>query len=259
MSIYASRPILLYCCFVAAILGGAMGSFLHCAAWRMVRGESFVRGRSRCPACGHVLGPAELIPLLSWPLLRGKCRWCGTAIPVRYEIAECFFACVSVACLLRFDLSAACLRNYVFLCCLFCLALTDWESMIIPDGTLLTAAGAWLLCAPFLGWKEALGGVAAGVLCGGGILVLSLVMDRVLGRESMGGGDIKLFTVAGLYLGPVGTLFAVLLACVLGLLPALMAGRGRTFPFGPSIAAAVGIMLFCGEWLTAWYLGLAGL
>ena len=92
------------------------------------------------------------------------------------------------------------------------------------------------------------------------ILLLSLLMDKLLGKESLGGGDVKLFAVVGLYLGFAGTLFTVLLSCVFGLLFAFMPSRrGKAIPFGPSISFAAGLMLLYGQGMIQWYLGLLGL
>lgn len=251
-----------YVCVLAFVLGAALGSFLNCAAYRIVRGESFVRGRSRCPDCDHTLAPRDLVPVFSWLVLRGKCRYCGKKIPARYPLTELVFALVTLACVLRFDLTLLCARNLVFLACLYCLALTDLDAQIIPDGCLLTAALAWAVTAPFLlpSWAEAGKCLLAALVYGGALLGLSLVMDRVLGRESLGGGDVKLFALTGLYLGLVGTLFAVLLACILGLLIALALRirRAQAFPFGPAIAASAALMLLYGGALVEWYLGLLG-
>ena len=265
MTIYASRGILLYCCVVAAVLGAVFGSFLNCAAWRLAHKEPFWKGRSRCPDCGHTLGVPDLVPVLSWLLLRGKCRHCGGKISVRYPLTELFFAAVTVACLLRFDLTAECLRNWVFLCCLFCLSLVDLECCEIPDGCHIIAAAAWVIALPFMGMslREILIHVVSGAGFGGGILLISLVMDAVLHRESMGGGDIKLFAVMGLYLGPAASLFALVLACILGLLFQLIrkaAGTGEEqIPFGPAIAAAAAVMLLWGGGMVRWYLSLLNL
>lgn len=257
---YGSAPLAVWICVLAVLFGAAMGSFLNCAAWRIARGESFLRGRSRCPRCGHTLGPPDLVPLLSWLFLRGKCRHCGAPIPVRYELTECAFAALTVLCLLRSGLGPEGLRDYIFLCCLFCLSLVDLDSYTIPDGCLIVPVVAWTAVLPWTGHGPGWIGthVLAGIVYGGGMLALSLVMDRVLGRESLGGGDIKLFAVTGLYLGLAGTLFALLLACILGLLFALALRRGRSqpFPFGPAIAAAAAGMLFFGDPLVAWYVGL---
>lgn len=262
MSIWESRGLLIYCGVVALLLGAVFGSFLNCAAWRLSHGESVLRGRSHCPDCGHVLGAGDLVPILSWLFLRGKCRYCGKKIPARYPLTEAVFALLTVGCLLRFDLSWLCLRNWILLCCLFCLSLTDLECMIIPDVCLIIAAAVWVIFLPLtgMGWPAVRGGLLAGLIFGGGLLGLSLLMDRILKRDSLGGGDIKLFAVLGLYLGIVGTLFMTVLACLLGLLFAVLRrGRGggsEPFPFGPAIAAAGTVMLLCGEPLIQWYTGL---
>lgn len=261
MSIYEYRPALLFFTVVAAVAGAVAGSFLNCAAMRIVKGESFTRGRSRCPVCGHELGAAELVPVLSWAVQKGRCKWCGGKISIRYPLTELGFALITVLCFLRFGPTALCLRNFVFLCCLFLLTLTDLEAMIIPDGCHIAAAAAWLTTLPFAftGWGDALRSVLAGVVFGGGLLAISLAMDRILGRDTLGGGDIKLFAVVGLYLGFIGALFAMMLACVIGLTlqGALRRKDGeRAFPFGPSIALAAAVMLLYGDPLVRWYQGL---
>ena len=124
------------------------------------------------------------------------------------------------------------------------------------------AAAVWLIFLPLtgLGWPAARSGLIAGLAFGGGLLGISLLMDRILKRDSLGGGDITLFAVLGLYLGVVGTLFMTVLACLLGLLFAVLrrgrTGGGEPFPFGPAIAAAGAAMLLWGEPLIHWYLSL---
>ncbi|MBR4150364.1 MAG: prepilin peptidase [Firmicutes bacterium] len=241
------------------------GSFLNCAAFRTARGESFVNGHSRCPSCGHELSAADLIPLLSWIFLGGRCRYCKTKISVRYPLTELFFAVLTVSCVLRFGLTVLCLRNWVFMCCLFFLSIVDIECSIIPDGSLIIAAAAWLIALPFVwtGLKDAATHLLAGLVFGGALLGLSLIMDKMLGRDSLGGGDIKLFAVAGLYPGFIGTLFTVIIACAVGLLAAVVLNgkniKGKAFPFGPSISFSAALMLLFGEGLSHWYLSLLGL
>lgn len=258
MSIYEYRPAMIFCVVVAAAFGAVMGSFLNCAAWRVARGESFVRGRSRCPGCGHELTARELIPVFSWLLQKGRCRACGQKVSARYPLTELGFALVTVLCLLRFDLTALCLRNYVFLCCLFLLTLTDLDAMLIPDGCHIASALAWAAALPFgfTGWRSVGLSLLAALVFGGGLLTVSLIMDRLLGRDTLGGGDIKLFAVVGLYLGFTGTLFALLIACVVALaLNALLRRRSadRAFPFGPAIALSAALMLLYGAPLVEWY------
>ncbi|MBR4474558.1 MAG: prepilin peptidase [Oscillospiraceae bacterium] len=263
MSIWQSRGMLVYFGCVAFALGAVFGSFLNCAAWRITHGESVMKGRSHCPQCGHVLSPRELIPIFSWLFQRGRCRSCGGKIPARYPLTELIFGLLTLLCLLRFDLTWLCLRNWVFLCCLFVLTLTDLDDYLIPDSCLIIAAVAWLIGALLMRtpWQEMLKSLLAGLLFGGGILGVSLLMDRLLQRDSLGGGDIKLFAVCGLYLGFIGTLFTVMLSCILGLAFAALRKRmnpdgKKEFPFGPSIAAAAALMLLYGEPLVTWYTSL---
>ncbi len=263
MDIYLLPPVWrVYWCALAVVFGAALGSFVNCAAWRIARGEAFARGRSRCPSCSHTLAARDLVPLASWLALRGRCRYCGERISVRYPLTELLFALASLVCLMRFGVSVEAARDLVFLACLLCLSLVDLDAMLIPDGCLAAAALAWAVSAPFLGmgWGGALRAVAAGLFYGGVLLGLSLLMDRILKKDTLGGGDIKLFAVAGLYLGFVGTLFALLIACVLGLAFAIALRKraGQAFPFGPALSAATAGMLLFGGGLTGWYLGLLG-
>ena len=258
--------LVVYCCALAAVIGAVLGSFLNCTAWRIAHEESFVKGRSRCPACGHPLGALDLVPIFSWLFLRGKCRYCGKKISARYPLSEAVFAAVTVLCLLRFGLTAECLRNMIFFGCLFCLSLVDLEVRIIPDGCLAAAALAWAVWLPFS--ELSLAGIGLHVLAavayGGGLLLISLAADKILGKESLGGGDIKLFAVMGLYLGLTASLFALLLSCALGLVfafarKAFPHGQDEHFPFGPAIAAACWFMMMYGQPLVDWYLSLLGL
>lgn len=263
MSIHYSSFIFAYSCVFAVVLGAVLGSFLNCAAWRIAHGQGFLTGHSRCPSCGHSLGGPDLVPVLSWVFLRGKCRYCKTKISVRYPLTELFFALVTLACLLNGDLRILTLRNLVFLCCLFCLSLVDLECSIIPDGCHIVALAVWLAALPFsgMGWGEIGLHLLAGLVFGGGILLISLLMDKLLHKESMGGGDIKLFAVMGVYLGFLPSLFAVILSCFFGLLFALVrrllpGEREEQFPFGPSIAAATAVVLLYGRPVVDWYLRL---
>ena len=265
MSIYTTGLTLGYSLFLALALGACFGSFLNCVAWRVAHREPWWTGRSRCPACGHVLGLPDLVPVVSWLALRGRCRHCGTKVSGRYLCTEVLFAALTAACLLKFDLSLLCLRNWVFLGCLFCLSLVDLEIMEIPDEVLLTAAGAWLVCLPFGGmtWQQAALHLLTGLGTGAALLGLSLAMDHILKKDSLGGGDIKLFALVGLYLGPASTLFAVMLSALLGLAFLLLLRRRDSgteqFPFGPAIAAAAAVMMLGGEGMVGWYLSLVGL
>lgn len=255
-----NSSVMIFVCAVGALVGAVMGSFLNCAAGRMAKDQPFIKGHSHCPACGHDLGVLDLIPVFSWIFLGGKCRHCGAKISPRYLITELTFAALTVACLVFFQSPALCIRNWVMICCLFCLSLVDFESQIIPNGTLLIAAGAWAAAEPFLfeSWPKTIAHVLTSVIIAGGLYLVSVVMSKALKKESLGFGDVKLFAVVGLYLGLLPSLFALILSCVLGLAVNVprQHGNSEPFPFGPWIAAGTAVMLFFGEKLVRWYLGL---
>lgn len=262
MSIHDGTAMAVYCCVMAAVLGAVLASFLTCAAGRIVAGRSFLGGRSHCDACGHTLGAADLVPVFSYLWLKGKCRYCGAAVPVRCLLVEAGFAAVSALCLWRFDLTAVWVRNWLFLCVLLLLSLVDWDSYEIPDGCHIAAVVIFLAAAPLMhmSWGDLGHHALSGAVFGVATLLVALAMDKILKKDSLGGGDIKLFAVVGLYLGFVGTLLCMILACVLGLLLAAVrrAGRGQPIPFGPSIAAGCAAVLLYGQGVIQWYLGLLG-
>lgn len=248
-----------YLIFLVFVCGACAGSFVNCAALRKVRGERFTRGRSHCPQCGHTLGVRDLFPLISYLALRGRCRFCGARIPARYPVTELVCALAFTAALLRFGLSVQTVRYCLLFAILLALSLIDLDTMELPDGLLVAGAILWAVFLPFSDapLQSLLRGLAGGLALGGALLVLTLIMDKLLKRESMGGGDIKLIAMLGLWCGPAVGLLLVLLSCVAGLVFAkLCSAGGRPFPFGPAIAVAAVPALLLGPQIVSWYWGL---
>lgn len=253
MSVYEDWVIAVYCIVVAFILGSVFGSFLNCVSDRIIAGEKWWTGRSKCDVCGHTLGVLDLFPVLSYVLLKGKCRYCGTKLPVSYVLSEaCLGVLFSVMVAVHGTLDIELIRDLGLCACLYGLSLSDLKSYEIPDGYIVFGIVWWLI----FGFD--LSGLVAGVVIAGSVLVLSLIMDRVLKKESMGGGDIKLFFVVGLYLGFYGSLFNLILACVIGLVMVFVFHRNK-IPFGPAISMATYLSLLFGAGFVSWYLGLLGL
>lgn len=260
--LYLSPGITLYCSLLTFLLGACMGSFLNCMAWRIVHGESVIRGRSHCDHCGHVLAARDLVPIVSYLLNRGRCRWCGARLSRRHVTAELVTGLCYLAILLKYDISLQALE-YVLAASLFlACAFADLEGYMIPDGFLLAAAGLRILFLFLLpGWKTALWDSLLGALAvGGGLLLFVLLYEKLRKKEAMGGGDLKMLFVTGLYLGWKGNLLCLLLACLLGIFFALAdrqcrEGR-RLIPWGPAIAAAAILCLLFGNDIIGAYLGL---
>ena len=207
--LYTSPFLTVYCCVLAALLGLCMGSFLNCFAYRIVHGESVTKGRSHCDVCGHVLAPRDLVPVVSYLVTKGKCRYCGAKLSVRHLVAEITTGAVYVLILLKYDISLQALQWALYASLLLLCAFADLEGYIIPDGALivgLLVRAAYLLFtrAPVSAWGDALLG---GFAVGGGLLLVVLAYEKIKKVEAMGGGDLKLLFVTGLYLGPVGNRF----------------------------------------------------
>lgn len=238
--LYTAPAITIYSCFIAALLGACMGSFLNCAAWRIVHGESVLRGRSHCDVCGHVLAPRDLVPVFSYVFSHGRCRYCGAKLSPRHAVGEAVAALVFVSLLLRYDISLRTLEAWAVACLLLACAFADLEGYIIPDRFIVVGVVLFIVTLFFVPdpGKRALDGLIGGV--------------------AVGGGDIKLLFLTGLFLGWQKNLLCLLLACVVGILWGLVrAKRGQQgLPWGPGIALAAWCAALFGQNLIDWYLSL---
>ena len=140
-----SLPITVYCCAMAALLGACMGSFLNCLTWRMLHGESVLRGRSHCDVCGHVLGVRDLVPVLSYVCSGGKCRYCGAKLSARHVWGELAGGAMFVSALLKYDISLQVLEAWLLACVLgICAGLASGRrDAPIPWGPSIATA-AWV-------------------------------------------------------------------------------------------------------------------
>ncbi len=241
---------IIYFFIVSFIFGLIFGSFGNCWAWRIVHHESVVKGRSHCAVCNHELGALDLIPLFSWIFLKGKCRYCGEKISVRYPLAELILGLYFLSIFLVYGLSLDCLRFIILGFLLLVMSLVDLDIMELPDGLMIAAAVCALLRLP--DWKSILLGLVAISVP---VLLISLVMDKVLGKESIGGGDIKLLAVLGMHFGPGKTLLLLIVSCLVGILFAVLAkkGKGKEFPFGPILAVSSWFTALFGNAIITWY------
>lgn len=258
---FLPTSVVIYIYVLTGLLGLVMGSALNCLSMRLARGEKWSgNSRSVCVRCGHPLSALDLIPLVSWLALGGKCRYCKAPISGRYPATEALLAVIYISLLWRFGLTVHTLCAAVLCSCLFCLSLVDLETQIIPDRFLVIPAVVRIVeLLAEGGFSALLSGVWPGLVIGGGVLILSLIMDKVLKKDTMGGGDIKLLAVLGMFLSFPECLLMVMIACVIGIVMAsvLMKVNSETpFPFGPALSLAAWITLLAGSGVIDWYLGL---
>jgi leader peptidase (prepilin peptidase)/N-methyltransferase len=245
------------------LLGLAAGSFVNCAALRAVKGEPVSRGRSHCPACGHVLSAFDLFPLFSWLFLRGRCRYCQSKISIRYPLTELIAAVIYVSAYLRWGVSLKTLEMLFLGTVLLWIALVDMDSYIIPDGLILTGVVGRII---FIFLSGSFAQSALNALIGAAsialpLLIVVLVFEKVMKKEGMGGGDIKLLAMTGMFFDWKINLLALFLACLAGIAFALATRRrgDKAFPFGPAIACGTWLAMLFGDGILAAYMGLFGL
>ena len=262
--LYLSPGFTVYFCVLAFLFGACMGSFLNCMAWRIVHGESVLRGRSHCDVCGHVLTARDLVPIVSFLAHRGRCRWCGAKLSVRHVWAEAATGAVFVLILLKFDISLQALGALALACILLAGAFADLEGYIIPDRFILAGIGLRVVWFFFEDWRVTLpDALLGGFVVGGGLLAFVLLYEKLRKIEAMGGGDLKLLFVTGLWLGWAKNLLCLLLACVLGVGFGLATRKRRAqqentnlFPWGPAICSAGILTMLAGDAVIAAYVSL---
>ncbi len=245
-------------------LGASVGSFLNVVIHRLPLGESVVKPRSRCPSCRTTIAWYDNLPILSWLLLRGRCRICGTSISARYPFVELATALLAVALFAHQGPSISFLVQFAFACALLAVAYIDLDHQIIPDKISLPGIVIGLMVALAGGTPRILEAVS-GVLLGGGLLLtVAWAYERATGREGMGGGDVKLLAMIGAFLGWQGVLLTLLLGSLLGsaigivLMIAQGADRRVAIPFGPFLSLGALVSLFWGPTIVRWYMSYAG-
>jgi len=255
---------------IGGLFGLMFGSAINAIVWRLKVKRSWAKGRSVCSDCGHTLAAIDLVPVLSWMVLRGKCRYCRAAIkdtPVAELVTAGAFA-VSVAVILPISSLGFVKLGFwlVLLVLLLVLAVYDARWMILPDriivplvaGALIySAVTAWLTHSP----QVLLGALMAAVFAGGAFGLLVVVTKG----KAMGMGDVKLAFAMGLILGAQGTAVGLLVAfnaaALIGvvLLVSKLKSRKDLIPFGPYLVGGTVVAFLFARPIVAWYLGLNGL
>ncbi|MBK6488238.1 MAG: prepilin peptidase [Gemmatimonadetes bacterium] len=269
----------------AFAIGACVGSFLNVCIGRWPHDESVVAPRSRCPKCGLQIAWYDNIPMVSWLLLRAKCRGCALPISAQYPLVELIVGLLWLSAVLHFGPTFTALRVAIFATVMLGIAVTDFKHYVIPDG--FTVSGLLFLLvtsivsvfrgepSPFALPYEALIGACAGA---GAVAIVGWLGEVVLKREAMGFGDVTLMAVIGAAVGPPRSLLVLFIGAALGAVtfvgvvyPVVRlrgAPRGEQIdlelggsqaalpevPFGVFLAPAAVFVLIWGDALMSWYL-----
>lgn len=243
---------------VAAVLGAALGSFLNVCIlrWGAEPKESVIRPPSRCPRCGRGIAWYENIPILSWLVLRGRCRGCREPISVQYPLIEAAVAIIWGGMFWWFGPGLTALAGAIFFTILLGIGMTDARAYIIPDEFSLGGLVLGMLLAIASGWDSFVI-AAVGALVGFGLLyVVAVAGTWFFKQEAMGGGDIKMMAMVGTFVGWKGVLLTIFLGALLGSLifvPLTLAGSKRLVPFGVFLALGAAAAYLIGPEILEWY------
>jgi leader peptidase (prepilin peptidase)/N-methyltransferase len=247
-----------------AVAGLLLGSFLNVVIHRVPKRESVVRPRSHCPSCGTPIAGRDNVPVLSWLLLRGRCRTCAASIPVRYPLVEVATAGLFAAAAVRFGADWALPAFLLLFAVLLAVAVIDLQHYIVPNRivfpTVALAVPLLVLAAALeREWGSLVRALAGAAIAFGGLLLVNLVNPR-----GMGMGDVKLALVLGLFLGwlgfdhvALGLFLGFLLGAVIGIVLIVLRLRTRKqhVPFAPFLAAGTVLAVLFGEPILRWYTG----
>lgn len=255
-------PPLEFWLLAALLVGLVVGSYLNVVIHRLPLGLSTVTPASHCPHCASAVRALDNVPVVSWLLLRGRCRDCGEAISARYPLVELATAAGFVGAVARFGPTLQAVSAAALFALLVALAGIDFDHLLLPDkltlpGLALGLAAQWALPAGSLAR-----GIAGALVGAGFLLTVAGLWELARGQEGMGLGDVKMLAMVGAFLGVGGVAVTLVVSTLVGSIVGLgliVAGRvelGSKLPFGVFLAAGAAVALFAGDLLAAAYLGL---
>jgi leader peptidase (prepilin peptidase)/N-methyltransferase len=248
-------------------MGSAIGSFLNVVIARVPAGESVLHPRSRCPSCRTPIAWWDNVPVLSWLVLRGRCRACGVSIAWRYPMVELLGGGAALVAVSRHGLSGAAVAEFAFAATLVALAFIDLDTWLLPHAITipLLVLGVLLSALHFTGASSFLGSLAGATLGWVAFALVAFLGERILRKEALGFGDVWLLGAIGAWTGPAALLPVVLLASLQGTIVGLaliLVGRSQPGPpeaveaapravpdAGPATAAEVPAPVTDADWV----------
>ena len=258
----------LYCDFIVFAFGAVAGSFFNVCIHRMPREESIVNPPSHCPKCNQRIRWRDNIPLVSWLVLRGKCRHCGALISPRYIFIELLTASLFLAVWLKYELSVFAFIYWILVGGLIVATFIDFEHYIIPDeityGGIVVGIIASILFPPLHDaptiWRSLVSSVVGGFTGGATLLLVALVGEKIFKKEAMGMGDVKFIAAMGAFLGWQAVFFIIFASSLVGgivgvaLVLGDKKGWGSRLPYGPYLAFGALLWVFVGQSFMNWYI-----
>lgn len=241
------------------IFGLCIGSFLNVCIYRLPVSKSISHPRSSCTSCNELIPFYDNIPVLSYILLRGRCRFCREPISLRYPIIELLTGLFALITFLKYGLTLEGLIYFIYICALLVITFIDIDHQIIPDVITLSGIPIFFLGSfglSQINYLDSLIGILAG---GGSLFLVAWTYSLITKKEGMGGGDIKLLAMIGAVIGWKGILFTIFVASAVGTVSGLLVmlklrkGMKLKIPFGPFLAIGGIAYIFFGPQLIRWY------
>ena len=257
-------PIVIFYIF-AFIFGAVVGSFLNVCICRLPKSESVVFPPSHCPTCDYRIPWYDNVPIISYLILRGKCRSCKARISIQYPLVELVTALLTLFLFMRFGPTFVFLVLFLFCSAMVVVTFIDLEHQIIPDVISLPGIVAGFIFSffiPQIGWLNSLIGIVVG---GGSLWLVASGYELLTKKEGMGGGDIKLLAMMGAFFGwkaiPFIIFVSSLVGSVIGVTVMLIRKKDAklAIPFGPFLALGAILYIFFGSQLIHLYLSLSGI
>ncbi|MFH1429330.1 MAG: prepilin peptidase [Candidatus Margulisiibacteriota bacterium] len=248
--------------FLLFIFGLTVGSFLNVCIYRLPREKSVVFPPSSCPECGHKLSGLDLVPVLSFLFLLGKCRYCRNKIHWRYPLVELLTAAGFVLSGLMYTDHVAMGAAIVFISSLLVIFFADLDLFIVPDEAVIAGSIAGITMA-FV-QKTIFSALLGGVIGGGFLLLIAVIGRAIYKKDVMGYGDVKLAAMLGVFLGASNLIVALYLAFIIGsiigvfLIVTGIKKKEDYIPFAPSLVLGALPVFFYGEIIRKWWFGLLG-
>ncbi len=249
---------------VSIIFGALIGSFLNVCIFRLPKEESIVWPGSHCPHCKNPIRFYDNIPLVSYILLKGRCRHCQSAISFQYPFVEGITALASLLLFMKFGLSASYFFYFLFVAALIVITVIDLYHQIIPDVISLPGIIVGLIASIIIPQMTLFNSLTGVLLGGGSLFLVATIYQWLFKREGMGGGDVKLLAMIGAFLGWKAVILTILLGSLVGSITGIiiMIMKGKDFkyaiPFGPFLSFGAVIALFYQNEIIFWYLQYKG-